>query len=285
MIRTMFRHIRRSPYQALAAISTLTLTVLVASIFIITSFGAEKILLFFEQKPQVTAFLTDKIQKEEIESLKKEIQDTGKIANIKYISKEEALEIYKKQNKNDPLLLEMVTASILPASLEVSTRNLNDLKEIHDLLKTKKIIEEVVYQKDIVENLSSWINNLRVAGLIFTGVLLLNSLLTILTIIAFKIAQRKGEVEILFLLGATKWQARMPFILEGGVYGFISSLFSIGLIISILINIGPFLAVFLAGTGIFPLMLSDYLSLMAISLFVGLFIGLFGSFMAVIRYL
>mgnify|MGYP001587780411 FL=1 len=229
--------------------------------------------------------MTDKIQKEEIESLKKEIQDTGKIANIKYISKEEALEIYKKQNKNDPLLLEMVTASILPASLEVSTRNLNDLKEIHDLLKTKKIIEEVVYQKDIVENLSSWINNLRVAGLIFTGVLLLNSLLTILTIIAFKIAQRKGEVEILFLLGATKWQARMPFILEGGVYGFISSLFSIGLIISILINIGPFLAVFLAGTGIFPLMLSDYLSLMAISLFVGLFIGLFGSFMAVIRYL
>ena len=285
MIKTMFKHIRRSPYQAIAATLTLILTVLVASVFILTSLGAEKVLKFFEQKPQVTAFLIDKAQKEDIEGLKKEIQDTGKVASIKYVSKEEALEIYKKQNKSDPLLLEMVTASILPASFEVSAKNINDLKEIYDLLKTKNVVEEVVYQKDIVENLSLWMNNMRIAGSIFTIVLLANSLLTILTIIAFKIAQRKNEVETLSLLGATKWQIRMPFIIEGGFYGLISSFISIGIIIIVLMYIGPSLSTFLAGAGIFPLSLLEYFLLATISLSLGLFIGLFGSFIAVIRYL
>jgi len=110
-------HIRRSPYQALAAILTMFLTFLVSGAFGLTVATSLLVLQYFESKPQATVFFKDSAEKEQIDALKTTLEATGKIAGIKYVSKEDALLIYKEQNKNDPLLLEMVNADILPASL------------------------------------------------------------------------------------------------------------------------------------------------------------------------
>lgn len=155
-IKTMGRNIRRSPYQAFAAIFIMTLTFLTVSFFVFILTGSSKVIDFFESKPQVTAFFKNEAKQEEIETLSKQVQATGKAASIKFISKEQALEIYKEQNKDDPLLLDLVTAEILPASLEVSTYKIEDLTSISDALKTSPIVSEVIYQKDIVSTLVSW---------------------------------------------------------------------------------------------------------------------------------
>ena len=147
--RTAWRHIRRSPYQALAAVGIMVMTFFVVSVFVLLAAGSEAVLRHFETRPQVTAFFKDEAKEEEVAALKQELLLTGKVSATRYVSKQEALGIYQKlMSQEDPLLLEMVTADILPASLEVSLNDLAYLEEVVGLLNQEQIIEEVSFQKE-----------------------------------------------------------------------------------------------------------------------------------------
>lgn len=216
-------HIRRSPYQALAAILTMFLTFLVTGAFGITVATSFLILNYFESKPQATVFFDDAATEEQIQTLKGALEQTEQVATITYVSKEDALVIYKEQNKNDPLLLEMVNAEILPASLEVSATDPRHLKALEPIMKEAEGVEEVIYQKDVVDTLVSWTNAVRLVGGILVILLSLDSILIVMTIIGMKVALKKDEVEILKLIGASKWYIQLPFLLEGGLYGVVGS--------------------------------------------------------------
>src|SRR5579872_3773244 len=131
---TMWNHIRRSPYQAMAAILIMMLTFLAVSVFTILVVGSSGVISYFESKPQVTAFFKDDATSSQIESLQNDLKATGKVSSIKFVSKDQALQIYRQQNKNDPLLLELVTADVLPASLEISSNNLADLASLSNFI-------------------------------------------------------------------------------------------------------------------------------------------------------
>src|SRR5258706_2861204 len=125
---TSWHHMRRSPYQALAAILIIVLTFMTVSVFTLLIVGSYKVISYFESRPQVQIFFNPDTKKETIDALAKQLQVTGKISQIKYTSKDQELNIYKQQNKNNPLLLELVSADILPPSLDVSTYNIHDLQ-------------------------------------------------------------------------------------------------------------------------------------------------------------
>ena len=240
-MRTAFSHIRRAPYQALAAILTMSLTAFVASIFVLLALGSVTLLNYFETRPQVTAFLKDEVDVNQAVELRKEIGKIEAVREAKYVSKEEALSIYREQNKNDPLLLEMVTANILPASLEVSTNNLESLHQVANVLKSQSGVEEVVFQEDVVKVLSQWTEALRKIGagvILFLGLV---SLLAILVVISMKIALRKEEIEVLRLVGAGSLYVGWPFVLEGIVYGVLGSILGWGACWLFFIYLMPFL--------------------------------------------
>src|SRR5438132_1022634 len=116
------RNIRRTPYQALAASMVMFLTFLVLGGFMLLALGSQSILRFYESKPQTIAFFKDGTTDSDIKNIEASLEQTGRISGFKYVSKEEALKIYQDRNKNNPLLLELVTANILPASLEISAQ-------------------------------------------------------------------------------------------------------------------------------------------------------------------
>src|SRR5258708_5337301 len=218
-MKTTWHHVRRSPYQALAAILIMMVTFFAVSVFTFLILGSTKIINYFESKPQVTAFFKDEAKQQDIDALKTQIQSTGKIASTKFVSKQDALKIYKEQNKNDPLLLDLVTADILPSSLEISTIQLEDLPTVSQTLKSSPIVQEVVFQKDVVASLTSWTNAIREIGAALIVVLSIVSVFIMATIIGIKISQKRDEIEIMRLLGATKIYISMPFLLEGMFYG------------------------------------------------------------------
>ncbi len=286
-------HIRRSPYQALAAILTMLLTMLLAGFFFVTSVASVVVLKYFEGKPQITVFFTDKTEVTEVDALQRKLVATGKTSGIKYISKEEALAIYRQQNKNDPLLLEMVTAEILPASLEISATNPSYLRDLEEVIAGSQGVEEVVFQQDVVDSLLAWTRAIRIVGGILAGLLAIDSLLVVMTIIGMKIALKKTEVEILTLVGASPWYIRAPFLLEGGLYGAFGALAAWGIIIGGVLWLRAGLLTFLGIPAIAEVLqhpmsagfLFPAFLLFAIMICVGFSLGIFGSFVAVSRYL
>lgn len=284
-IKTAWKNIRRSPYQAFAAVFVMTLTFFVFSIFALGVYGFSTIINYFESKPQVTAFFRDEAKQTEIDSLKKSLQDSGLISQVKFVSKDEALKIYKEQNKSDPLLLDLVTADILPSSLEISTYKIEDLALVSDTIKKSKIVQEVVFQKDVVSTLSSWTGILRKVGLVFVSALVIASIFILATIIGIKVANKREDIETMRLIGAGSWYIRLPFLIEGMFYGAIGALISWVISIGILLIATPQLEYFTRGIPLFPISYAVLFGLLGIELVFAAFLGFFSSYLAVLRYL
>src|SRR5882724_8293006 len=272
-VKTSWKHIRRNPYQALAAICIMLLTFLAISVFAFIVFGSSVVIKYFESKPQVTAFFKDEAQQSDIDTLKNTLEQTGKISHIRFISKQEALQIYKAQNKNDPLLLDLVTADILPASLEISTGNIDDLGTASDTLKNSPIVSEVVYQKDVVSTLTQWTNAARIIGIILIVVLALVSIFIMMTVIGFKVSQKRDEIEIMRLLSATNWYIRWPFVLEGVFYGVVGTFFGWLIASAGLFYATPYLQSFLKGIPLLPVSPIFLLELLAGELLIAVILG------------
>jgi cell division transport system permease protein len=283
--KTAWKNIRRSPYQAFAAVFIMTLTFLAFSLFAIIFYGSSEVVNYFESKPQVTAFFKDEAKQEEIDELKKSLNDSTIVSSVKFVTKEEALEIYKNQNKDDPLLLDLVTADILPASLEISTFLIDDLTLVSDTLQKSAIVEEVVFQKDVVSTLTSWTNAIRKVGVFIVTLLAVVSVFIMVIIVGIKVSQKRGDIETMRLIGAGNWYVRMPFIIEGIAYGMIGAI--IGWIISygLLLYATPQLSYFLKGVPVFPLSPTFMLSLLGVEVLFAVLLGTFSSYFAVLRYL
>lgn len=284
-IKTAWTNVRRSPYQAFAAVFVMTLTFFVFSIFSLGVYGFSTIINYFESKPQVTAFFRDEAKQIEIDSLKKNLQGSGLISQVKFVSKDEALKIYKEQNKNDPLLLDLVTADILPSSLEISTYEIDDLALVSDTLKKSKIIQEVVFQKDVVSTLSSWTSVVRKVGLVFVSALVVATIFILATIIGIKVANKREDIETMRLIGAGSWYIRLPFLIEGMLYGVIGAFMSWAISVAILLIATPQLEYFTRGIPLFPISYVILLGLLGIELVFAAFLGAFSSYLAVLRYL
>ncbi len=283
--KTTLKHIRRSPYQSMAAVFIMMLTFLSITIFSFIVFGSSAVIQYFESKPQVTAFFKDEAKPQDIDQLRAQLQQTGQIASTKYVSKAEALQIYKEQNKNDPLLLDLVTEDILPASLEISTYKIEDLEPVSNTLRASPYVNEVIYQKDIVSTLASWTNAVRIVGITLIAVLALVSVFIMMTVIGFKVSQKKEEIEIMKLLSATNMYIRMPFILEGIFYGILGTL--IGWLVASggLLYATPYLETFLKGIPVLPVSPVFLVALLLGELVIAVFLGILASSLAVRRYL
>lgn len=283
--KTAWKNIRRSPYQAIAAILIMTLTFLVVSLFVFLLVGSSAIINYFESKPQVTAFFKNEAKQSDINDLENKLSQTGKVASVKFVSKEDALKIYREQNKDDPLLLDLVTADVLPASFEISTQKIEDMSVISDMLKNSSIVSDVVFQKDVISALSAWTNAIRKIGIVLVTLLFMVSIFIMVTIIGIKISQKKEDIEIMRLIGASNWYIRWPFIIEGVLYGMVGAF--VGWIISsgMLLWASPFLSSFLKGIPVLPVPPLFLLGLLGVELLLAILLGVVSSFVAVLRYL
>lgn len=279
------RNIRRTPFQAIAAVMVMFLTFLSLLTFILLAAGSQVTLKYFESKPQVIAFFKEGIITQDIQTLENALRQESRVTKTKYISKEEALQIYREKNKKDPALLELVTANILPASLEISTKNPEDLTPIAEILKKEPVVSEVIVPEDVVQTLTSLTRTIRIVGLATVGFLMVFATLVIIMIIGFKIRLRRGEIEIMRLLGASPSFIRNPFIFEGILYAMAGCLLAWILSWGLLWYFTPFLQGYLGEVNLLPVDPLFMLTLLGFVSLVAFVLGGLGSVSAVRRYL
>lgn len=286
-IELVRRNIRRTPYQALAASMVMFLTFLTLSVFLILATASQQILRFYESKPQAIAFFKDGTTEADVKAIQSALNQTGRITGFKYVSKEEALQIYRERNKGNPMLLELVTANILPASLEISTKVPEDLKEVALVVKKEPVVEEVVFPEDVVASLTQATKFIRVVGGSVTAFLIVFSTLIIVMLIGFKIRIKRDEIEIMTLLGASNWFIRLPYLIEGVVYTLVGAILGWTVSLSIVWYFEPLLRNNLGEVAkqllpIPPSLIGEFL---LIEIILATLVGSLGSLIAVRRYL
>jgi cell division transport system permease protein len=207
------------------------------TLFVISSFIIFNIIINYtteslENKIDISVYFFDKATDEQLLIIKNQIAKRDDVADVKYISKVEALEIWNSRQM-DERIKNLVTAdnNPLPRSLEIKATDPDHLDSIATYLtkdEYKDLIRKVDYQenKDIIQKLKSVIEFSRKLGIALSTVFILISILVILNTIRLTIVTRKDELEIMRLVGANNNFIKIPFFIEAILYGIFGSVLS-----------------------------------------------------------
>jgi len=279
-------HLRRNPHQSLAAVAVMFSNFLLITAVVFTLFGLGSVLGFLETRPEVTVFIKDEMKQEQIDSLINNLKGKKEVKEVRFVSKEQALEIYKQDFGDNPLLLEMVTAEVLPASIEISAESPEALKQIASQLSSQAdLFEEIVFQQEVVDSLLKWTQTSKKVGLGLIVFLASVSLIVIWVIVGMKITLRKKEIAVLNLLGAGGGYIRGPFLLEGMFYGVVGAILGWGIITVVAFALKPRLLTFFQQIPFWPTSLLPFGLILLGEMFFGAVIGLLASIMAVRKHL
>ena len=279
-----FKNIRRSPYQAIALIAVLSVTIFAAQVFAILMQGMSTISSYFETQPQITAFFTDEISESTLKEYQQQLEAKEYVKEVSYISKDDALALYTEDNKDDPLMLEMVSADILPASLEVSAETIEDLNKVKSDVESLQGVEDIAMQQDVIDAISKWTHAIEVGGYSVVGFLAVTSALILIIVISMKISSKRSEIATMRLMGANSWYIRGPFIMEAAFYGAVSALIGCAIVLTGLNYFRPQITSFMQDIPVLPLPQDFLIYLIGGSVGGGALLGMISAFIASRRF-
>lgn len=296
-MKTALNNIRRSPFQALSAVFVITLTLFIIGVFGLVTLASRSMLLSFETKPQVIAYLKDDHNMSQVGTLINNLVTTEGIKNAVYISKEEALNLYKKSVGNDPVLLGsvtdwgIVTSDILPASVEVTAKDPNSFDTAVSILEKADIVnvnsnnkKDIDFPQDIISELTKWTNGIRTAGIALVVTLTLVCIITVAIIISMKISSRRSEISTMKLLGANNSYIIKPYLQETFIYGLLGGFFGWILTFISLLYSTPFVAPRLSGIVDFPIGYTFILILLGAQVLLGVTLSFLSGLFATTRF-
>ncbi len=285
VVKYTFKHLIRNASQSVLVIFVLAVTFLIVQVFILLGMASEKVIAYFESQPQVTVFFKDEATEEQILQIRDELKKDENVESVAYISKKQAVEIYRSEHQDDPDLLEFVTADILPASLEISVKDINYLPKIAQEFNGNQFVEQVYYQPDLVDELTAWTKSLRQAGLILIAIMLFVASAIIILVVANNINMFGHEIEVMRLVGAGSWYVRMPFVLDGIIFAVLGAALSSVMVYFTIPHIETFIDQLIASVQLFPNPQAIVTDLFIKAAVVGSLLTAFVSYVSVWKYL
>lgn len=236
----------RNRWLSLASTLVMTLTLLIISMFVVMTMVINRTTDRIKAKMDITVYFKDSATTEDIADLQQKLAGRADVKEVQYISKEEALQIWQERQKNQRIR-ELVTSdeNPLPRSLAVKSTDPENLNNIADYLASEDfipIIHKISYEENkvIIDKLLAITSFVKKMGWLFSGVFIIVSILVILNTIRLAIFTRKNEIEIMRLVGASDRFIKVPFIVEGVLYGLIACVLAIILMwIGIYVIIAP----------------------------------------------
>jgi cell division transport system permease protein len=244
IVRTGVVNFFRNASLAIAAMAVMvvTLTIILLSLVVNTTLSGT--IKQITDKIDVSVYLKDEVTTTQRQDFTKKLEALPNVASTRYLSKDQALEAYRKENINNPELLLAInqTENPLPATIRVKPKDLDKVQEIQKFLNEKENknlqSEEPSYsgdRKEAIDKISHAANVLQRVGIAGIALFAIISVLIIFNTIQMAIFNRRDEISIMRLLGANTWYIRGPFVVESIMYGVISGLLSILIIKSLFI--------------------------------------------------
>lgn len=288
----------RNAWLAIAAIAVMVITLSIVLFSVIASATFNNTIQQITNRIDVSVYLRDDLTTQQVDRLSEQIQQMNTIQSVEFISKAQALETYKEANQNNPDLLSAIseTENPLPASLRIQPKDPNNLGQLKDFLEKPDIkalqSDETSYsgdRKEAIDKIAQATRFFQTAGVVGIVVFTVISMLIIFNTIRMAIFNRRDELNIMRLLGASSWYIRGPFVVETMLYGLIAALISI-LLCSILFQVSS--TTFEASSlGLLDISFankyytSHFWLILTAQIGIGILIGAASSFFATRRYL
>lgn len=234
-----FRALRRNGAPSMAAIVTTVVTVILLGVLIpiFQTTQAKSDQVRGELNFQVGLF-ADATQSE-ITALGDKLEALPHVASVEFVSKADALEELRQDlgKKTAEELTSELHENPLPASFRVTPDDASNLAAIRaevmpvgpsgEPRPISPIVEKLFDRQEAQEKIEQVTSALKIILTVITALLIIASLMLVGNTIRLSIYTRRREVEVMRLVGATRWFIRWPFMIEGVVVGFFGGLIAI----------------------------------------------------------
>ncbi len=257
IIRTGFVNFWRNIWLSLAASSVMIVTLVILSslmlLFVITNYSVTSI----RERVDISAYFKVGVTESQVLRIKTELERNETIKDVVYISPADALKDFRDVHVDDENLLESLDElgdNPLPATLQIKANTLEDFPAIDSELRSEKyadVIDKVNFQDNrlVIERLNKILRFIIIFGVVLTIIFAMIAILVIFNTITLTIFNRREEVEIMRLVGATNSYIRGPFIVEATIYSLAATIITTIALIPVLTNL-PQIFEYIAPNGI-----------------------------------
>ena len=228
---------RQAPWVQLVAVSTIGISLLVLSAFLMVLSNVDALSQAWGQSVRLVAFLKETATPADRGDLAQRIGAWPEVATVTVRTPEEALAEFKAELGGDGALVDGLGAELMPASLEIDLRPeqrgeamLAALAERLRALPQMSSVDDIAYGQDILERLRGFRDILRLAGLVVSGLVALAVVFIVSNTVRLAMFARREEIEIMHLVGATERFIRAPFYIEGALQGVLGAGVATGLL-------------------------------------------------------
>ncbi len=286
----------RNAWLGMAAIAVMVITLTIILFSIIANATFSDTIATFTDRIDISVYLKDEVTPKQRDNLIGRVKNLENVKSVEYITKAKALQIFKEQNADTPELAQAATESDLPAGLKIKPRDPNRIESIRTFLEGQEVkqqqAKETSYSGDrkaAIDKITESTRFFKQAGIVGVVVFAIISMLIIFNTIQMAIFNRRDELTIMRLLGASTNYIRGPFIVESMLYGVVSGIASLFIIHGLFtISARAFEA---SSFGLLDISFSNqyfsdnYWKFLGLQLGIGVLIGTVSSLIATRRYL
>ncbi len=299
IIRTGMVNFGRGLWLALAAMAIMVITLTIILFSVIANATFNHTVDQIASQVDVSVFLQDSVTQAQAGNFIADIKKQSDVRRVEYLNKQQAQERFLNQNNGNQSLQSAIieTGNPIPATIHVYPKDLNDVSAINKFLtqkqyQTLQTADSPSYngdRKKAIDNITHATNILRRIGVLAVIVFAIISVLIIFNTIQMAIFNRRDELQIMRLLGASTSYIRGPFVVESVIYGILSAVASILIINGIFVTASSSLQA--TSFGLLDISYSQsyfenrYWQLLLVQLALGILIGAASSTIATRRYL
>lgn len=280
------RGIRSGLLIQLAATGAIAMGLLLVGLAVLGALNVDRLTRNWGRGVQAIVYLKPDAPPERVRSLVRLLQSRPEVVAVRPVSSAEAYGRLEESLGGRKGLLAGVERDFLPASLEISlsAQQAEQVRPLLALLGSSALVEEVDHIGAWAERLNSLVTLLRLAGLAVALIVGFACLYIVASTIRLGVYARREQIEILKLVGATDHFVRVPFLIEGTLQGLVGGAAAGGLLYAIFRVAAPRLEGALSAALSHVQLAFLTPSQLALGLLVGAVLGLFGSRVALGRY-
>jgi cell division transport system permease protein len=234
-----FRALRRNGAPSMAAIVTTVVTVILLGVLIPIFQTTQAKSNQVRDSLETRVAIFDDATQPEIVKLEDQLLAIPHVASVRLISKSEALDELTEDlgKKKSSELLTQLHANPLPANFSVKADDASNLDSVETAITPpgpngkpqpiSPIIQDQFNRQEDSKKIEQVTSALKIVLTVITALLIVASLMLVGNTIRLSIYTRRREVEVMRLVGATRWFIRWPFMIEGVVVGFFGGLVAI----------------------------------------------------------
>lgn len=204
-------------------IITIATSILIVSAFALFFVNASDIISSWQKGVRIMAYIRPDIPHADISALKLKIQALYGVQNVKFISKEEALQMLKDQMKRQSSLFANLKENPLPDAFAIrmipTSQDQGKIEDLANRLEALPEIDDVEYGRKWLARFTNIFNLFRLSGFALGGLFSVAAVFIVANTIRLVLYTRREEVEIMRLVGAADSFIKAPFYIEGIIQG------------------------------------------------------------------